>query len=202
MHATARPIATASLALVSSSVIAVTQAIVPPPDVHRVVSPAVRLVDNPLDILGDLTNLGGLSSDFGNLGSLFDLGGLNLDGIQNIPYNLFADIVNIPYEESLALQEYAYALGPAGSIGGVPDWIPPGATLGDGGAVVDPSNPTELLYALGGTGSWWQESIGNTWGWDNGNWPQVDALIHFLLPFQWTEGITTSIQSVAQSAFI
>src|SRR5271156_4681329 len=197
MHASARPYAIAGLALLTSSMIAVTPAISPAG--LRVANMDVRLVDVATDVtsalgsIDPLTSLGGLSLP--DLGSL-DLGSLFADGsLLNIPYNVFADIVNIPYEESLALQEYAYALGPAGSIGGVPDWIPPGANLGDGGAVVDPSNPTELLYALGGTGSWWQESIGNTWGWDNGNWPQVDALIHFLLPFQWTEGITTSIQS-------
>src|SRR5271156_6275322 len=199
MHATARPIATASLALVSSSVIAVTQATVPPPDVHRVVSAAVRLVDNPLDILGDLTNLGGLTSDFGSLGSLFDLGGLNLDGIQNIPYNLFADIVNIPYYESLALEEYAYALGPAGTQGGVLDWIPPGATTTDGGAVAVPGG---LEYALGGTGSWYMESLGNTWGWDDGNWPQLAAISQFLLPFQFTEPIAAQLEGVAQAELI
>jgi hypothetical protein len=195
MHATARPIATASLALVSSSAIAVTPAIVPPPDVHPIVSAAVRLVDNPVNILGDLTNLGGLTSDFGSLGSLLDFGGLNLDGIQNIPYNLFADIVNIPYYESLALQEYAYALGPADQIGGVPGWIPPGATAGNGGVVGD-------LYALGGTGSWYMESIGNTWGWDDGNWPQLDAISHFLLPFQFTESWAEQVQTFAQAEFI
>ena len=53
--------------------------------------------------------------------------------ILNIPYNIFADIVNIPYTESQALAEYAYALGPAGSTGGVEGWIPPGATVADGG---------------------------------------------------------------------
>jgi hypothetical protein len=199
MHATARPIATASLALVSSSAIAVTTAIVPPPDVHRVVSAPVRLVDASSDLLtnlGDLTNLGGLTSDFGSLGSLLDLGGLNLDGIQNIPYNLFADIVNIPYNESLALQEYAYALGPAGSTGGVAGWLPPGATVADGGAT------TSGLYTLGGTGSWYMESIGNTWGWDDGNWPQLAAISQFLLPFQFTEPIAAQVQSFAQSEFI
>jgi hypothetical protein len=79
----------------------------------------------------------------------------------------------------------------------VAGWIPPGATVADSGV-----DPITDQYTLGGTGSWWMESIGNTWGWDNGNWPQVDALVHFFLPFQWTEGLTESIQSVAQSAFI
>ena len=195
MHATARPIATASLALVSSSVVAVTQAVVPPPDVHRVVSAAVRLVDNPLDILGDLTNLGGLTSDFGNLGSLSISVASTRWQPMNIPYNLFADVVNIPYEESLALQEYAYALGPADTTGGVPGWIPPGATAA-------PSRSSDL-YTLGGTGSWYMESLGNTWGWDDGNWPQVAAISNFLLPFKFTEPITAKLlESFAQSEFI
>ena len=118
------------------------------------------------------------------------------DSLLNIPYNIFADIVNIPYTESQALAEYAYALGPAGSTGGVEGWIPPGATVADGG--VSPGD----YYTEGGTGSWWMESIGNTWGWDDGNWPQVDALMHFVLPLQWTEGLAESVQSIAQSSFI
>ena len=44
--------------------------------------------------------------------------------------------------------------------------------------------------------------MGNTWGWDNGNWPQVDALIHFVLPLQWTEGLADTVQSVGQSSLI
>jgi hypothetical protein len=169
------------VALAGASLIAVIP-VVAPPDPHTV-SDAVRLVDAS-DLLADLSSGSGLFSD---------------GSILNIPYNIFADIVNIPYEESLALQEYAYALGPAGSVGGVADWIPPGATVADGG--VDVINGQDY-YALGGTGSWYMESIGNTWGWDDGNWPQVDGLIHFLLPFQWTEGITTSIQSIAQSSLL
>ena len=93
MSVAARPFVIGGSALIASSLIAVTP-VVAPPDLHRLTSTAVRLVD--------------------------------ADSILNIPYNIFADIVNIPYTESLALQEYAYALGPAGSIGGVEGWIPPG----------------------------------------------------------------------------
>jgi hypothetical protein len=175
MREAARPVVIGGSALIASGLIAVTP-VASPLDLHRVSSAAVRLVDASSGLLGDL------------------------GGLLNIPYNIFADIVNIPYTESLALQEYAYALGPAGSTGGVEGWIPPGATVADGGAVTAPDGGLE--YALGGTGSWWQESIGNTWGWDNGNWPQLDALWHFFLPLQWTEGLTESIQSVAQSSFI
>jgi hypothetical protein len=217
MHASARPYAIAGLALLTSSMIAVTPATSPAG--LRVANMDVRLVDvatdvtsalgsiDPLSALGGLSlpdlgslDLGGLTSDLGSLGSL---GSLFADGsLLNIPYNLFADVVNIPFYESLALEEYAYALGPAGSVGGVPDWIPPGATLGDGGAVVDPSNPAELLYALGGTGSWYGESIGNTWGWDDGNFPQLDALLHILLPFQFTEPIAEQLETFTQGEFI
>jgi hypothetical protein len=200
MPVAARPCAIGGSALIASTLIAVTP-VASPPDLHRVSNAPVRLVDASSALVGDLGNLGGLSglvSDLGNLGasgtSSFDLASL-----LNIPYNIFADIVNIPYYESLALQEYAYALGPAGSVGGVADWIPPGATVADGG--VDVINGQDY-YALGGTGSWWMESMGNTWGWDNGNWPQVDGLIHFLLPLPWTEGLTETIQSFAQSALI
>jgi hypothetical protein len=80
-------------------------------------------------------------------------------GIQNIPYNLFADLVNAPFYNSLALQEYAFALSPGGSVGGVAGWIPPRATVGNGG--VDVINGQDY-YALGGTGSWYMESVGNT----------------------------------------
>ena len=200
MHATARPFATARLALLVSSVsIAVTQAVVPPPRSRHGRAPggpcSLLTDDRALGILDpSLTSVASLVI-FGNLGSLLDLGGLNLDGIQNIPYNLFADVVNIPYEESLALQEYAYALGPADSIGGVPGWIPPGATAADGGVVND-------LYALGGTGSWYMESLGNTWGWDDGNWPQLAAISQFLLPFQFTEPIAAQLEGVAQAELI
>ena len=113
---------------------------------------------------------------------------------RNIPYNLFADVANIPFYEAEALQEYAYALGPAGCRWGA-GWIPPGATGPRGRPV------TGGLYTMGGTGSWYMESLGNTWGWDDGNWPQVAAISHFLLPFKFTEH-SPQVQSFAQSEFI
>jgi hypothetical protein len=150
-----------------------------------------------LNNLSDLTGLSNLPSELTDLGNL--LSGINLDGLQNIPYNLFADIVNIPYYESEALQEYAFALSPGGSVGGVAGWIPPGATVADGG--VDVINGQDY-FALGGTGSWYMESVGNTWGWDDGNWPQVDGLVHFLLPFQFTEGINEQVEGLLQAESI
>jgi hypothetical protein len=196
MHTSARPYAIAGLALLTSSMIAVTPAISPAG--LRVANMDVRLVDvltdatSALGSIDPLTSLGGLSLPDLSLPdlSLPDLGSLGLGGVANVPYNLFADIVNIPYYESLALQEYAYALGPAGSTGGVPGWIPPGDNIGGD------------LYTLGGTGSWYMESIGNTWGWDDGNWPQLAAISQFLLPFSFTEPIAAEVQSFAQSEFI
>ena len=141
MHAFARPYAIAGSALLTSGMIAVMPAISPAG--LRVANMDVRLVDvttdvtsalgsiDPLTSLGGLSlpdlgslDLGGLTSDLGSLGglSLPDLGSLDpgslfADGsLLNIPYNIFADIVNIPFYESLALQEYAYALGPAGAV--------------------------------------------------------------------------------------
>ena len=169
MSVAARPFVIGGSALIASSLIAVTP-VVAPPDLHRLTSMAVRLVD--------------------------------ADSILNIPYNIFADIVNIPYTESLALQEYAYALGPADSIGGVEGWIPPGTADAGIATNFDGVQGVGDYYAVGGTGSWWMESMGNTWGWDNGNWPQVDALLHFVLPLQWTEGLANSVQSVGQSSLI
>jgi hypothetical protein len=196
MQLVARPVVIGGSALIASSLFAVAP-VSSPADLHRVSGADVRLVDAESSLLSDLGlgSLSGLLSDVGSSSS----GLLDQSSVLWIPYNIFADIVNIPYTESLALQEYAYALGPAGSTGGVAGWIPPGATVTDGG--VEVINGQDY-YASGGTGSWWMESIGNTWGWDNGNWPQVDALLHFVLPLQWTEGLAESVQSVAQSAFI
>ena len=118
MHASARPYAIAGLALLTSSVIAVTPAISPAG--LRVANMDVRLVDVLTDVtsalgsIDPLSALGGLSLP--DLGSL-DLGSLDLGGLANIPYNLFADVATSRSTSRLALQEYAYALGPAGSIG-------------------------------------------------------------------------------------
>jgi hypothetical protein len=150
---------------------------------------------NDADNLLDLNNAG--SSLTTSLGDL--LGAGSTSGVENIPYNLLADVLNIPYYEGLAEQEYGFALGPGGSVGGVADWIPPGATVADGG--VDVVNGQDY-YALGGTGSYLYESIGNTWGWDDGNYPQLDGLAHFLLPFQFTEPIAEQVQGVLQAESI
>lgn len=152
-------------------------------------------------LVNDVDNLLGLNGGASSLTtSLADLlGAGSTSGVENIPYNLLADVLNIPYYESLAEQEYGFALGPGGSVGGVADWIPPGATVADGG--VDVVNGQDY-YALGGTGSYLYESVGNTWGWDDGNYPQLDGLAHFLLPFQFTEPIAEQVQGVLQAESI
>ena len=188
MQAAVRPNVMAGVALAGASLIAVTP-IVSPPDLPRLTNAAVRLTSGE-DLLGSLTSIDPLAS----LGGLFDSG-----SPLNIPYNLFADLVSIPYYESLALQEYAYALGAAGTVGGVADWIPPGATVANGGVEIVNELP---YYALGGTGSWWMQSIGNTWGWDDGNWPQLAGLLHFFLPFQFTLSLAEQLQIFAQAEFI
>jgi hypothetical protein len=217
MHASARPYAIAGSALLTSGMIAVMPVV--QPAALRVANMDVRLVDvatdvtgalgsiDPLSSLGGLSlpdlgslDLGGLTSDLGSLGGLslpdlgsLDLGSLFADGsLLNIPYNLFADVVNIPFYEAEALQEYAYALGPAGTTGGVAGWVPSWFdtnTLGD-------------FYTAGGTGSWYGESIGNTWGWDDGNWPQLDAILHFLLPFEFTNSLAQQVETFADGEFI
>jgi hypothetical protein len=143
-------------------------------------------------------NLDSLTTQLGSqltsgLGSL--LGATDTAGPQNILYNLFADVLNIPYYESLAAQEEGYALGPPGSTGGVPGWIPPGTP--DSGI-----DSTTDQYTFGGTGSYWYESVGNTWGWDDGNWPQVDGLTHFVLPFKFEEAFTEYAELILQAEAI
>ncbi len=59
------------------------------------------------------------------------------------------------------------------------------------------------VYALGGTGSYWMESMGNTWGWDDGNFPQYDGLASFVLPFpSFTQPLVDQIQGLAQGQII
>ena len=154
-----------------------------------------NILTSGLSNLGIKVNLSSVALPTGALSNIE----ANLAGLVNLPHNLVADIANIPYYESLALQEYAYALGPAGTVGGVAGWIPPGATVANGGAV---SINGLLYYAQGGTGSWYMESIGNTWGWDNGNWPQVDAFLHIMLPFSFTESLAENFQTFAQAELI
>jgi hypothetical protein len=161
------------------------------------VTAAVRLVTTEaLGQLGALPaiNLGNLESEVtaglsalpSQLQQIPILAGLpNLSlpaGLKNIPLNLFQDVVNIPYNEFRAIQEFSHALGPAPVLDpttGLP--VDPTANpimyapIGPGG--------TEVPVGIAGTGSWWMESVGNTWFWNNGNWAQLDAIAHMLVPF-------------------
>jgi hypothetical protein len=217
---------TAATALLASSAIAVVPLTLPR-DLH-LANPDVRLASAddlfhslaggpPITSYSDLTDdlnsindslgltslFSGFNGPIGDAGSQLTsalgslLGASDTAGPQNILYNLVADVLNIPYYESLAAQEEGYALGPPGSTGGVPGWIPPGATVENGG--VDPDTGQ---YALGGTGSYYYESVGNTWGWDDGNWPQVDGLTHFLFPFKSEEHFTEHAQLILQAEAI
>ncbi len=211
----------AASALLASSVIAITP-VASPPDL-RIANLDVRLASTDfLDTIA--TDLGSAGTNFSNFvdGALANLSsGLDLDehasqlgslltttlgsllfanapdgSIQNFLYNVVADTLNIGYQESLASQEEAYALGPAGSIGGVAGRIPPGTP--DSAIYTDPDTG-EQYYALGGTGSYWYESVGNTWGWDDGNWPQLDGIGSALLPFNWAQPIANLVQGILQA---
>ena len=182
MHAALRPYITAGIALVGASVIAVTP-VTPSLPGLPVEQTATRLLAS---------------------------------SIANIPANLVIAIANIPYYESLALKEYAYALGPAGQTGGVPGWIPPGATVANGGVDPGPDGiegtepcseaaPARCddLYTRGGTGSWYMEShSGNTWGWDDGNWPQLAGIGQAVFPFEISQPIAQQLQTFAQAELI
>ena len=153
-----RPYMTAGIALVGASVIAVSP-----------VTPSLPglPVEQPVTVEQPATRL--------------------LASVANIPANLLIMVANIPYYESLALQEYAYALGPSfeeaahPEFGGVPGWVPLSATVKNGGLVVGPDG--KEYYRRGGTGSWWRQSpTGNTWGWEDGNWPQMAAIAHVYPP--------------------
>ena len=217
MHAAVRPKVMAGVALAAASLIAVTP-IASPPDLHRVAA-AVRLASGD-GLLGDLTSLGGLSSDLGslanlgglsslvgdlgNLGGLTDaLAGLNLGGLANIPYNVFADIVNIPYNEINAIGIYADALGPANQI----EYVMNPAT----GALLEVAPNTPLIGSLAGdiplgisgTGSWWMESLGNTWGWDDGNFGQLLGIANMLVPFpQFETPFAEELQLLLQAEIV
>jgi hypothetical protein len=204
MHASARPCAIAGSALLASSMIAAMPAV--QPAALRVANMDVRLVDadslltdvtGALGNLDPLTSLGGLSLP--DLGSL-DLGGLNLGGIENIPYNLFADIVNIPANEIAALGIYAEALGPAGG-----DEFVMNTTTGALSQLPfnTPVPSGDIPLGIAGTGSWYMESLGNTWGWDDGNFPQLDGLFNMLLPFpQFTTPLAEEAQIFLEAEIV
>jgi hypothetical protein len=210
MRASARPYAIAGSALLTSSMIAVMPAV--QPAALRVAKMDVRLVDADsllTDVTGALGGIDPLSSlSLPDLGSL-DLGSLDLGGLANIPYNVFADIVNIPANEINAIGTYAAALGPAGesvvpSVGGLETVYDfPGFT---GLPVIEGPVGLDGAYeplGIAGTGSWWMESIGNTWGWDDGNFAQVDGIANLLVPFpQFSTPVAEELQVLAEAEIV
>lgn len=179
MHAAARPLGAAGLALAASTAIAVAPIAVAPDRVGA--GYPVRLAAG-----GFADPLGVLENTLNSLASA-----PVLTELSNVLVNIIEDVANIPYNESLALEEYAFALGPPDSVGGVPGWIPPGTPSAD---VVNG------MYPVGGTGSWWMESVGNTWGWNDGNFPQLDALLSFLLPFpSFTQPLADELQILGEA---
>jgi hypothetical protein len=191
MHASARPYAIAGSALLTSGMIAVMPAV--QPAALRVANMDVRLVDAD-SLLTDVTGA------LGNLDPLTSLGSLDLGGLANIPYNVFADIVNIPANEIAALGIYAEALGPAGGD----EFVMNTAT----GALSQlpfntPVPSGDIPLGIAGTGSWYMESLGNTWGWDDGNFPQLDGLLNILLPFpQFTTPLAEEVQIFLEAEIV
>ena len=69
------------------------------------------------------------------------------------------------------------------------------------GAVMGPDG--KLYYARGGTGSWWRESpTGNTWGWEDGNWPQMAAIAHAIFPTAFALPIVQQLEVFAEAEYI
>lgn len=116
----------------------------------------------------------------------------DLSGLMNVPQNLFNDIANIPYD----LFQAPYSIS-----GLVPQFAVPGQDVTPGFDYPDiPTNPdvttdpitdgishgaiNNLANALLYTGSWWQSSPTNVWGWDTANPWNSTALINFLVPMQ------------------
>ena len=127
-----------------------------------------------------------------------------LASVANIPANLLIMVANIPYYESLALQEYAYALGPGGrDPGGAGMGSPVGHRGERWASIRAPTTGQTMYYAAGGTGSWWREDYdGNTWGWDNGNWPQMAAIAHAILPTAFALPIVQQLEVFAEAEYI
>jgi hypothetical protein len=103
------------------------------------------------------------------IGGLGGLKNIDLTGLKNIPRNLFDDIASIPAVEFQALQMETVALSQPNSTG----------------VIYAPVGPNGALVPVGqaGTGSWYMESTGNTWFWNNGNYMQLAAIAQALVPF-------------------
>ncbi|HET9877587.1 MAG TPA: hypothetical protein VFQ37_17815 [Mycobacterium sp.] len=206
MDAAVRTYGTAGLALVTAGVIAVTP-VTPPPDLH-VVTADVRLTSTGAEAVTALWD---------NL-NYFDWSTLLEPGTwKNIVDNLFIDILNIPWNWWQAVNTYATAgLGPPGVVG-VND-VPTGYDPQHPNPVLTgtPDSPAENPYyapvgeghsmvpiGIGGTGSWWMESTGNTWGWDEGNFGQVLGISNMLVPIpQFSSPFAYSLQAFAMQQMV
>ncbi len=213
MQAAARPHVVAGVALVAVGVIAAAP-VAPPPDPHFI-SVNLRLTSTASEALD------ALQADL----NYFDWSSLaDPQTLQNIATNLSYDIVNIPYNWLKAVDFYSQAglvyPGVYGTAAPPGDYDPqhPNPVL-DGsapGLFGGPADPAEYpMYALigldhswvpvgfGGTGSWWMESTGNTWGWDEGNFGQVLGLSNMLVPIpQFSTPFAYALQAAAMAEIV
>jgi hypothetical protein len=146
MQSAVRPYVTAGVVLLGASVVAVTPVALPPnmeQGLERISHAAVGLVDV------------GLPAD------------VTLTDLENVPYNLFASIVNLPYEEFAepiaTPSDIAYTTDTPG-VGATPI---PDTSLGDIGL---------LDNVLAYDGNWWIIDAVNVLGTDPGDPPKVVAL--------------------------
>jgi hypothetical protein len=150
MQAVMRPYATVGAALFGASVIAATP-VAPLPDMERIADAAVRLAS-------------------AEVGALTDVAGSAASGdLANIPWNLFAAFVDIPYYEYAAPTNLADFL--TGDYSNLPNYSDLGTAAGAVNALAD-----SLNYA----GNWWQLTSTNVLGTDPGDPPKVLALAEVL----------------------
>lgn len=206
MTATIRPHA-AALALLTAVSIAVSP-LAAPPDLHPSTS-GVRLANT--DAVAALQD----DLNYFDWSSLLDP-----QKLLNIPQNLLIDVVNIPYNYIKAVDTYATAgLGYPGVVG--TDTTDPASLVYDPQfpnpvLVGEPGDPAPgPIYApigldrefvpvgYGGTGSWWMESTGNTWGWDEGNFGQVIGLSNLVVPIpQLSTPFAYEVQAIAMAEIV
>ncbi len=214
MDATVGAYGTAGLALVSAGVIAVAPVTVSLPDAH-VATAAVQLTSgaSASDAIEALT----ADLNYFDWGSL-----LEPQTLSNIAQNLLIDIVNIPYNWLKAVDWYSKAgLGYPGVYGttgepthydpqhpnpvltGDPDNPAPDGYYAPIGMTGPDGNPEFVPVGFGGTGSWWMESTGNTWGWDEGNFGQVLGLSNMIVPIpQFSTPFGYSLQALAMQEVV
>ncbi|HET9877589.1 MAG TPA: hypothetical protein VFQ37_17825 [Mycobacterium sp.] len=232
MDATVRTYGTAGLALVAAGVIAVTP-VAPPPDLHiatanvRLTSgdAAAATAGDALSALG--TDLGYF--DWGSLLNLHTLGNIATNlfyDILKIPYNWlqavdFYSKAALGYPGVYGTNQDPHTLqydpqnpnpelaGAPGDPAKYPIYGPVGVTGADnpdGSPATDVYGDPVHSYVpigLGGTGSWWMESTGNTWGWDEGNFGQVLGLANMIVPIpQFSTPFAYELQAFAMQQVV